>query len=150
MSWLPGISPRKAAQLFSALHSAPMAIREESGLPTLAHLNLLAAAFESVDGNNSAVDVADFIKEVAYLVDNLSAEQVLRDINEDRLISGFPEVKGVELVETELSERKLCYRNAIKDALNRLPSVSLVEAMTLAVDGMPSKRKDFFRKRLTT
>lgn len=136
MSWLPGISPRKAAQLFSALHSAPMAIREESDLPTLAHLNLLAAAFESVDGNNSAVDVADFIKEVAYLVDNLSAEQVLRDINEDRLISGFPEVKGVELVETELSERKLCYRNAIKDALNRLPSVSLVEAMTLAVDGI--------------
>ena len=121
MSWLPGVSPRKATQIVTALHSDPMSIRAESGLPTLAHLNLLAAAFEAVDGNDSADNVAEFIQEVAHLVDDLSAEQVLRDINEDRSVSGFPEVKGVELVEAELSERKRYYRNAIKDALNRLP-----------------------------
>lgn len=136
MAWLPGVSPRKAAQIVSALHSDPMSIREESGLPTLAHLNLLAAAFEAVDGNDSADDVAEFIQEMAYLVDDLSADQVLRDINEDRSVSGFPEVKGVELVDAELSERKRYYRNAIKDALNRLPPASLVEAMTMAVDGI--------------
>ena len=59
MSWLPGVSPGKAAQFVSALHSDPMSLREESGLPTLAHLNLLAAAFEAVDGNDSADDVAE-------------------------------------------------------------------------------------------
>jgi hypothetical protein len=46
MAWLPGVSPRKASQLVENLLHNPMAIREESGLPTLAHLNLLAAAFE--------------------------------------------------------------------------------------------------------
>lgn len=142
MSWLPGVSPRKAAQIVTALHSDPMSIRAESGLPTLAHLNLLAAAFEAVDGNDSADNVAEFIQEVAHLVDDLSAEQVLRDINEDRSVSGFPEVKGVELVEAELSERKRYYRNAIKDALNRLPPASLVEAMTLAVDGITCGGED--------
>jgi hypothetical protein len=111
-----------------------MSIREEPGVPTLAHLNLLAAVFEAVDGNDSAEDVADFIQEMAYLVDDLSAEQVLRDINEDRAVSGFPEVKGVDQIEAELSERKRYYRNAIKNALNRLPPASLVEAMTAAVD----------------
>jgi len=142
MSWLPGVSPRKAAQIVSALHSDPMSIREESGLPTLAHLNLLAAAFEAVDGNDSADDVAEFIQEMAYLVDDLSADQVLRDINEDRSVSGFPEVKGYDQVEAELSERKRYYRNAIKDALNRLPPASLVEAMTLAVDGITCGGED--------
>ena len=142
MSWLPGVSPRKAAQLVSALHSDPMSIREESGLPTLAHLNLLAAAFEAVDGNDSADDVAEFIQEMAYLVDDLSADQVLRDINEDRSVSGFPEVRGADQVEAELSERKRYYRNAIKDALNRLPPASLVEAMTLAVDGITCGGED--------
>ena len=136
MSWLPGVSPRKAAQLVSALHSDPMSIREESGIPALAHLNLLAAAFEAVDDKDSAHDVAQFIQEMAYLVDGLSAEQLLRDINEDRSVSGFPEVKGADQVEAELSERKRYYRNAIKDALNRLPPASLVDAMTLAVDGI--------------
>jgi hypothetical protein len=134
IAWLVGVSPRKATQLLGILLNDPMAIRAESGLPTLAHLNLLAAAFEAVDGNDSADDVAEFIQEMAYLVDDLSADQVLRDINEDRSVSGFPEVKGADQVEAELSERKRYYRNAIKDALNRLPPASLVEAMTLAVD----------------
>lgn len=134
MSWLPGVSPRKAEQFVTALQSDPMSLRGESGLPTLAHLNLLAAAFEAVDTNDSADDVAEFIQEMACLVDDLSSEQVLRDINEDRAISGFPEVKGIDQVEAELSERKRYYRNAIKDALNRLSPASLVEAMTMAVD----------------
>ena len=134
MSWLPGVSPRKAEQFVIALQSDPMSLRGESGLPTLAHLNLLAAAFEAVDADDSADDVAEFIQEMAYLVDDLSSEQVLRDINEDRAVSGFPEVKGIDQVEAELSERKRYYRTAIKDALNRLSPASLVEAMTTAVD----------------
>ena len=134
MSWLPGVSPRKAARFVSTLHSDPMSLREESGLPTLAHLNLLAAAFEAVDGNDSVNDTADFIKEIVYLANDLSAKQVLRDINEDRAASGFPEVKGIDQVEAELSERKRYYRNAIKDVLNRLPTASLVDAMTTVVD----------------
>jgi hypothetical protein len=136
IAWLPGVSPRKASQLMSMLHTDPMSIRNESGLPTLAHLNLLAAAFEAVDGNDSANDVAEFIQEMACLVDELSADQVLRDINEDRSVSSFPEVKGVEQVEAELSERKRYYRNVIKDALNRLPTATLVDAMTVAVDSI--------------
>lgn len=142
MAWLPGISPRKASQLMSTLLADPMSIREESGLPILAHLNLIAAAFEAVDGNDSADDVAEFIQEMAYLVEDLSPDQVLRDINEDRSLSGFPEIKGVDQVEAELSELKRYYRNAIKDALNRLPPASLVAAMTVAVDGTTSGGED--------
>ena len=134
MSWLPGVSPRKAEQFVSTLQSDPMSLRGESGLPTLAHLNLLAAAFEAVDANDSADDVAEFIQEMAYLVDDLSSEQVLRDINEDRAVSGFPGARSVDQVEAELAERKRYYRNKIKDALNRLPPASLVNSMTAAVD----------------
>jgi hypothetical protein len=57
LAWLPGVSPRKASQLVDHLRHNPMAIREESGLPTLAHLNLLAAAFESVDGKHDPDDL---------------------------------------------------------------------------------------------
>jgi hypothetical protein len=119
-----------------------MSIREVSGLPILAHLNLIAAAFEAVDDNDSVDDVAEFIQEMAYLVEDLSQDQVLRDINEDRSLSGFPEIKGVDQVEAELSELKRYYRNAIKDALNRLPPASLVAAMTVAVGVTTSGGED--------
>ncbi len=134
MAWLPGVSPRKAAQLLDSLLQTPMSIREESGLPTLARLNLLAAAFEFVDGEHDPDDFAGFIREVAYLADELSPNEVVRDINEDRTVSGFSEVKALEQIEAELAERKRYYRNTIKSALNRLPPAILVQVMTNAVD----------------
>ena len=142
IAWLPGVSPRKATQLVENLLNDPMALREESGLPTLAHLNLLAAAFEAVDGNHDADDLAGFIIESAHLAEDLTPEEVLRDINEDRAVSGFPEVRALDQIEAELAERKRYYRGAIKDALNRLPPMTLVQVMTEAVDGVTSGGED--------
>ncbi len=142
MAWLPGISPRKASQLVESLLQDPMAIREESGLPTLAHLNLLAAAFESVDGGHDADDLAEFIMETAYLAEELIPEDILRDINEDRAVSGFPEVRALDQIEDELTERKRNYHGAIKDALDRMPQMTLIQVMTETVDGVTSGGKD--------
>ena len=136
IAWLPGVSPRKAPQLVEGLLHDAMAVREESGLPTLAHLNLLAAAFEAVDSGHDAEDLASFIQEVAYLVDEIDPEDVLRDINEDRAVSGFPEVRALDQIEAELAERKRYYRSAIKDALDRLPPTTLVQVMTDTVEGV--------------
>lgn len=136
IAWLPGVSPRKASQLVEGLLHDAMAVREESGLPTLAHLNLLAAAFEAVDSEHDAEDLASFIQEVAYLVDEIDPEDVLRDINEDRAVSGFPEVRALDQIEAELAERKRYYRSAIKDALDRLPPTTLVQVMTDTVEGV--------------
>jgi hypothetical protein len=105
-------------------------------LPTLAHLNLLSAAFEVVDGEHDAEDLAGFIQEVAYLAEDVSPEEVLRDINEDRAVSGFPEVRALDQIEAELTERKRHYRRAIKEALNRLPPTTLIQVMTDVVDGV--------------
>ncbi|MBU1357654.1 MAG: hypothetical protein KKC79_05745 [Gammaproteobacteria bacterium] len=138
IAWLPGVSPRKASQLVENLVSDPMAIRKESGLPALAHLNLLASAFEAVDGTHDADDLTGFIMEAAYLAEELTPEEVLRDINEDRAVSGFPEVRALDQIESELTERKRFYRGAIKDALDRLPPMTLIQVMTETVDGVTS------------
>jgi hypothetical protein len=138
IAWLPGVSPHKATQLVENLLNNPMAMREESGLPTLAHLNLLAAAFEAVDSKHDADDLAKFIVETAYLVEELNPEEVLRDINEDRAVSGFPEVRALDQIEAELTARKRYYRGAIRDALDRLPSMVLVQVMTETVDCVTS------------
>lgn len=142
IAWLPGVSPRKATQLVANLLNDPMAIREESGLPTLAHLNLLAAAFEAVDGEHDADDLAGFIQEIAYLAEDLKPDEVLRDINEDRAVSGFPEARALDQVEAELTERKRYYRSVIKDALDRLPPMTLIQVMTETVDGVTSGGDD--------
>lgn len=142
MAWLPGVSPRKATQLTDQVLQDPMSVRTETGLPSLAHANLMASAFEAVDVNDEAEDIAEFIQEMAYLVDELSVDDVMRDINEDRAVSVFAEVKAGDQVESELAERKRYFRNTIRDALNRLSPSSLVDAMTLAVDSVTAGGED--------
>jgi coenzyme PQQ biosynthesis protein PqqD len=134
MAWLPGISPKKTIQLTNLLLEDPKAIWLESGLPSLAHANLMAAAFESVQKTDDPSDISQFIYEMAYLVDEIAIDDVVQFINEDRAISGFSEVRSLDQVESELIQRKRYFKKAIIDALNRLPSSSLVEAMTDVVD----------------
>lgn len=134
LAWLPGLSPRRASALVETLKSQPWDIRQEDGLPSLAKANLLAAASEVVDADFSSDEVSDFIHDFALLVDDIDPEDVLRSINEDRAVSGFPEVRDIDLIEAELAERKRYYRNAIKAALNRLNSPELVSTMTMVVE----------------
>lgn len=91
MAWLPGVSPRKANALIQLLSVNPMSIRNEKGLPTLAHCNLLAVAFETVDSSDTATNIAAFGEQLAHLVDALDPDEILRSVNEDRSVAGFPE-----------------------------------------------------------
>jgi hypothetical protein len=142
IAWLPGVSPRKAEQLAQRVIEEPLSIRSESGLPVLAHVNLMAAAFEAIGDEDAPDDVAAFIQEIGDLVECLTVDDILRDINEDRAISGFPEVKSGEQIEIELTERKRYFRNAIKEALNRLPPAALIEVMTETVDAATGGGED--------
>lgn len=130
IAWLPGVSPRRATQCLQFLLDNPISIREETGLPTLSKLNLWSAAFEAIEESHDAEDLVEFISEFAYLTEDLDAEEVMRDLNEDRVVSGFPEIQSLSQVENELGERRRCYREAVKDCLNRLPSKKLIQVMT--------------------
>jgi hypothetical protein len=142
MGWLPGVSPGKAFQLVEGLHHDPMTVRGEAGLPTLAHLNLLAAILEAVNFAHDAEDLAGCIQEVAYLAEDLNAEEVMKYLNEDRTVSGFPELRQLDQIEAELSERKRYYRSAIKGALDRLPTITLVTIITKTVEEVTAGGED--------
>ena len=58
----------------------------------------------------------------------------MRDINEDRAISGFPEVPEQDSIEAELSERRRYYKRAIRDALNSLSSMQIAKVLTMVVE----------------
>lgn len=138
IAWLPGVSPRKASQLVENISGNVSEVLGQSGLPTLAHLNLLISTFELIERNENSNAFVKFVTEVADLAENIDPEDVLRDINEDRAISGFPEVRSIESIELEISERKLQCRNVLKEALNNLPPLGLIEVMTKVVQNSTS------------
>lgn len=90
MAWMPGVAPRVAEKLTKTLSEDPFSVRSEDGLPELARANLMAAAFELVDESEPAESIAELIRDFAWVVETIDASDVLRDVNEDRAVSGFP------------------------------------------------------------
>jgi hypothetical protein len=133
VAWLPGVSPSRAATLVGGLKAHLAAIRRLANTPVLAHANLIAAGFELLDPDMEAKEWAEWILHIATTVDEIDPESVMRSINEDRAVAGFPQITSIEFVEEELSARRRYYKDSVRDAINRLPPMKLVEAINEVV-----------------
>lgn len=130
MSWMPGVAPRVAEKLASALLADSTPFRSDQSVPELAKANLMAAALELGRDDETADDISESIRAFAWVVEGIDADDVLRDVNEDRAISGFPEINAVGLIEEELGERRKAYRAVLRNLLNSMDPDKLVETMT--------------------
>lgn len=134
MGWLPGLSPNSAKVLVSHLQNHVDMIKRSTAAPALAKANLIAAACEILDPEMSAETWCDWIVEFANTVEMIDPEDVLRDINEDRIVSGFPEIRSLDQIESELHDRKRYYAEVLKSTLDRFSSMRLVSVVTNVVE----------------
>lgn len=133
VAWLPGIGPKRAGEMLSLLESSPSDLLGIDKLTSIARANLLAAGLSRLS-NYTSDDVAEWIIEIAWAFEDIEPEELSGIINEERIVSGFPEVTDLSAVETEIQERRRHYRQVIKFALDNLSAKELVEAVTVAVE----------------
>ena len=133
VAWLPGIGPKRAGELLSIIESSPTDLLAVDNLSSIARANLLAAGLARLPDHN-ADDVAEWILEIAWAFEDLDPDELSVIINEERIVSGFPEVSDLSAVEAEIQERRRHYRKVIKSALDNLSPKELVEAVTVAVE----------------
>ena len=137
VGWFPALEPARVAELLAALGERHFDLADDTALPTLARVNLMAAVFLAV-GQAGAADVpvgeaAGRILKFAHLVDAIDSEAVLRDINQDRARSGFAAVRGTDQVDAELVELRRRHRATLRDVLDAMPAETLVGVMGEAV-----------------
>ncbi len=133
VAWLPGIGPKRAGELLSIIESSPTDLLAVGNLSSIARANLLAAGIARLPDHN-ADDVAEWILEIAWAFEDLDSDELSVIINEERIVSGFPEVSDLSAVEAEIQERRRHYRKVIKLALDNLSPKELVEAVTVTVE----------------
>lgn len=133
VAWLPGIGPKRVGEVLSLIESSPTDLLAVDNLSSIARANLLAAGLARLPDHN-ADDVAEWILEIAWAFEDLDPDELSVIINEERIVSGFPEVSDLSAVEAEIQERRRHYRQVIKSALDNLSPKELVEAVTVAVE----------------
>jgi hypothetical protein len=134
LAWLPGVPPDRVESLIESLHGDPLGTLQQPQLPELARVNLMSAALEIVDPQQASPSVmADFMQGFGEAIARLEREQILRDVNQHRAIAGFPEVRDAAAVDEELAALSKRYKATLTGALDAMPSVKLLETMTLLV-----------------
>ena len=133
IAWFPGISPRHAEQLLATLEIDAKSI-QDLNLDGLVYANLLASGLSSFTADDDVEHWVQWITELAYTNDSIEPDVVMRDINEDRAVAGFPEVKSLNIVEEELLARRSYYKGNIIEAINSLPTLIMVDIVTNLVD----------------
>ena len=134
LNWLPGVSPNKISLLISKLKTCDKSLYSIEGIPDLARINILMELLDNEHIKFNTNELEDVIIKIINNFDNLNTDEIIRDINEDRIVSGFPEINDYELVENHLLEKKRSCVKLILKRLNNLETLHLIDIMTRIVD----------------
>ena len=133
VAWLPGIGPKRAGELLSVLEASPADLLAVDDLSPIAKANMLAAGIVRLPDLNPD-DIAGWILQIARAFERVDPEGLRVIINEERRVSGFPEVTDLSALESEIEERRRYYCGVIKAALDKLSPQKLVKAVNVAVE----------------
>jgi hypothetical protein len=133
VAWLPGLSPGQADEALALLRLDPSVLLNPGNDHVVPRANLVASVFELLSPELPVDQWSAWIVKLVELAELISAEDLMRDLNEDRSISRFPQISSLEAVEEEVTNRKKNYCDAVIRALDRLPTLKLIDATTHAV-----------------
>jgi len=133
VAWLPGIAPKRAEELMSLLESSPEDLLRLEKLPSISKTNLIATALGRLSDLNTEI-LADWITVISLGFECIDPEDMRGIINEERIVSGFPEVSDLQSVEFEIQERRKFFCVVIKSALDKMSPKDLVKTITNAVE----------------
>jgi len=130
LAWFPGTSPNTASR---ALLAKSLDELDDFPLAGVARINacIAVAAHVSAPSKDQLIRLMDTITTDA---EDISSDLLIREINEDREIAGFPAITSVDIVDNALIDRRQEWRRAIADMLAATPSLILVEALNNLVD----------------
>ncbi len=132
-AWLPGIAPKRTAEVLSLLEYSPADLIGIIDLNPIARANVLATGLARLP-RYTPDKVVKWTLELARAFEDVDPKDLCAIINEERVVSGFPDVTDLSALEMEIEERRLHYRQVIEDALENLSEKEHTEAMTVAVE----------------
>jgi hypothetical protein len=131
VAWLPGLSPARASSLCDLLRRDLEAfLAAATNESPLVQANMIAAALEWFDPLTEAHSWVKWILSLADASGRVQGDAVLRILNEDRAVAGIPEIPMLEFLDSELGLRRRSFRSAVKDALDRIPTGTMLQVIT--------------------
>lgn len=129
VAWLPGVDPETSAEVLRHLDAPNQNFLNITGLNHIARANLLVSGLSRLSNLPSA-NLVEWILTIAQASETTNSETVCAILNEDRRVSGFPEITDLSAIEDEIRNQKGYYSQALTSVLENLSVNARARIMT--------------------
>ena len=141
LAWLPGLGPRRINEVINMLIEQPDQVIEIKNVSGLVKCNLLASGLKQQLGKLKSEDLIKWIIDLANNYEAVDSENVMALLNEVRVVSGFPSITDLGIIESEILDRRNYFRAIIKESLNLLKTNDLIDTVTKLIQSVTSDGK---------
>ena len=133
IAWLPGVNPEHIDSLLKQLDSPHQNLLNITDLPPLARANLLTARFSHLT-NIASANIVEWILAIADAYERIDAEEVRITLNEERNISGFPQITDISVITAEIQNQRRYYSQTLSSVINNLSVTEHARMLTSTLE----------------
>ncbi len=133
IAWLPGVNPEQIKSVSKELDSPHQNLLNIIGLSPIASANFFTSAFSRLS-DIASTNLVEWILAIAHAYEGIDAAEVLRTLNEERNISGFPQITDLSVITAEIENRRHHYSKKLSSVINNLSVTERARLLTLILE----------------
>ena len=133
VAWLPGVDPETSAEVLRHLDAPNQNLLNITRVTHIARANLLITGVSRLP-NLPSSSIVEWILAIAQTSEDINLETVRAILNEDRRVSGFPEITDLSAIDDEIRKQKNYYRQVLTSVLESLSVTERASVLTIAIE----------------
>ena len=133
VAWLPCVDPDRTDDVLKQLDPPHQDLLNIIGLTPIARANVFTAGLSRLS-NLTSNNLVDWILAIAQAFERIDAEEVQGTLNEERRLSGFPQITDLSVITAEIQNQRRYYSQTLSSVIKNLSVNERARVLTLAIE----------------
>ena len=133
VAWLPGVNPEHIESVLKQLVSPSQYLLNIIGLSSIASANVFTAGLSRLS-NIASTNLVEWILAIAHAYEKIDPEEVRGTLNEERNLSGFPQIADLSVITAEIQNQRRYYSQTLSFVINNLSVAERARILTLTLE----------------
>ena len=133
IAWLPGVDPDRTDDVLKQLDPPHQDLLNIIGLTPIARANVFTAGLSRLS-NLTSNNLVDWILAIAQAFERIDPEEVQGTLNEERRLSGFPQITDLSVITAEIQNQRRYYSQTLSSVIKNLSVNERARVLTLAIE----------------
>ena len=133
VAWLPCVDPDRTDDVLKQLDPPHQDLLNIIGLTPISRANVLTAGLSRLS-DIASNNLVDWIFAIAQAFERIDPEEVQGTLNEERRLSGFPQITDLSVITAEIQNQRRYYSQTLSSVIKNLSVNERARVLTLAIE----------------